>query len=316
MSANPPPSGGSGNVFNRRGLLLVGIGAALVLGLVLVIRFISAKKSSTGSSIQPGAQVGVDANGNPIYAQPGGGDSFINEIAYSNSGTGTQNINQGSNNLGANSGTNTDINYPPIARRRHRPSPGVPPIGGGPPVGVGTSPGGLPAPGPSPVPQPIPGNPVPPPAAPLPPPGGGGGPSPIPSPIPSPQPPTPQVGGVTPPGPSPVPRPIPVSPAPGSPRVYTVQAGDTLASIASRFRIGGGAAALGNANDTTLKQVAVGHGISPAARSRYGAYPAAWDYVYPGEVIHLPGSPSPVRPSAGTGGVPAGGPLSGGGVGL
>ena len=276
MSSNPP--GDNGGVFNRRALILVAIGAAGVLGLVIVIRFISAKKTTTGQSVAAGTQVGTDSNGNPIYAQPGGGDQFVNEIAYQNTSTGTQNVN-GNDYLGPNSGntnnTNTDINYQPthigfppgpiVLPVPVDPIPHHPPPRNPPPSGGHTGPPSPPPPPPRVLPGPV-DNPPPPPVRP---------------PVNNP----PNI--VRPPAPTPAPRPTPQPTPSNSPRMYTVQAGDTLASIARRFNIGGGAATLGRTNDTTLKQVAVGHGISPAATSRYGSYPAAWDYIYPGENIRL-----------------------------
>lgn len=93
--------------------------------------------------------------------------------------------------------------------------------------------------------------------------------------------PPPSSGG---PGPQP---PTQVSVKLGS---YVVKSGDSLAKIAAMYHVSGGAASLGNTNNTSLIAEAQKHGIAPTARSRYGSYPAAWDYIYPGQTIQVPGA--------------------------
>jgi LysM repeat protein len=87
--------------------------------------------------------------------------------------------------------------------------------------------------------------------------------------------------------PSPHPVPVPPTPAPNL-GGYRVVAGDALWSIAQKHHTT--AAAIGNANNNILKSTAAQHGISPSAKSKYGNYPAAWDFIVPGEVLQVPGA--------------------------
>jgi hypothetical protein len=75
--------------------------------------------------------------------------------------------------------------------------------------------------------------------------------------------------------------------------------GDTLSRIAARFGVG--TTALGHANESILSATAAQHGIS--GTSRYGNYPRAWDYLYPGENLVIPGG----GPGNGRGNGPNGG---------
>ena len=108
-------------------------------------------------------------------------------------------------------------------------------------------------------------------------------PSPTPTPTPSPS-----------PTPSPAPAPTPApTPPPASHSYYTVAPGDTLSKIAPR--VGVSTTALGQANNALLTSTAAQHGIG--GTSRYGNYPRAWDYLYPGQKLVIPGpsGSGPVR---------------------
>jgi hypothetical protein len=95
-------------------------------------------------------------------------------------------------------------------------------------------------------------------------------------------------------------QPGPAAPGPtppGPPQPYTVRSGDSLWKIGQSAGVG--PEVLGNLNNQTLRTWAfLRGGILPTDRSQYGAYPAAWDYLYVGEPLMVPG------------GTPAGGPLS------
>lgn len=109
--------------------------------------------------------------------------------------------------------------------------------------------------------------------------------SPVPDPAPTPTPtPTPS------PTPTPAPTPTP-TPSPVSPTYYTVVSGDTLSKIAPRFGVS--TVALGQANSAILTSTAQQHGIT--GTSKYGSYPKAWDYIYPGERLVIP-SPTGAGP--------------------
>jgi LysM repeat protein len=89
----------------------------------------------------------------------------------------------------------------------------------------------------------------------------------------------------TPPPASPT-APTPVVSAPSLPgQSYVVMAGDTLNAIARKFGIG--TLTLGDYNKATLDSTAAQHGIG--GTSGYGSYDKAYDYIYAGEVLRIPG---------------------------
>ncbi len=80
--------------------------------------------------------------------------------------------------------------------------------------------------------------------------------------------------------------PTPVTSTPSTPgQTYVVKAGDTLNAIARRFGIG--TLTLGNYNKGVLDSTAAQHGIS--GTSKYGSYDKAYDYIYAGETLRIPG---------------------------
>ena len=114
-------------------------------------------------------------------------------------------------------------------------------------------------------------------------------------PTPPTQPPTQQPSPTPTPAPAPAPTP---TPPPIVSRTYTVVRGDTLSRIAPRYGLS--TVQLGTANNAALVAAAQAHGVS--GTSRYGDYPRAWDYLYPGEQLVIPRSGSM---PAGTGGNPS-----------